>query len=85
MLSVVVGQRSIWVEVPVVGLVVQHVPHGDEQFARHGDEDFHFVFPADLGLMVGEPAEEAALRATRAPCALDKCLSQERVAVGDSA
>ena len=85
MLSVAAGQPAIGVEVPVVGLVMQHVPHSYEQLPRHGDEDFHFVFLPDLCLEIGEATEEAALRAAGSPCALDDGLSQERVAVGDPA
>ena len=72
-------------EVLVVGLVVQHVPDGDEQLACHGYEDFHLVLLADLGLMIGEAAEEAVLGAACSPCTLNDGLAQEHVPVGDSA
>ncbi len=61
------------------------MPHCDEQFACHSHEDFHFVFPPHLDLVVGEAVEEASLGAGRAPGAFDECLAQEGVAVGDPA
>lgn len=81
-LSVCGGQPAIWVEVLIVCLVVQHVPDGYEQLARHSHEDFHLVFLADLCLIVGETAEEASLSPARSPGALNDRLPKERVAVG---
>ena len=48
-------------EVLVVGLVVKHMPDGDEQLAGHCYEDFHLVLLSDLRLVEGEAAEEAVL------------------------
>ena len=72
-------------EVLVVGLVVKHMPYGYEQFACYCYEDFHLVFLSDLRLVEGEAAEEAILRAAGSPCTLDDGLSQENIAVSDSA
>ena len=35
-------------EVLVVGLVVKHMPYGNEQFACYCYEDFHLVFSCGL-------------------------------------
>jgi len=72
-----------FVEVLVVCLVMQHVPYCDEQLAGHRHEDFHLVLPADYGLVVREPAEEAVLCPARSPCALDDGLAEIHIAVGD--
>ena len=72
-------------EVLVVGLVVKHMPYGYEQFACYSYEDFHLVLLADLCLMEGESAEEAILRTACSPCTLDDGLSQEYIAMSDSA
>ena len=65
MSPVVIGNGCVTIivgfEVPVVCFVMQHMPHGNEQFTRNSHDDFHFVLPADLRLMVGETAEEAVL------------------------
>ena len=79
------GRFAIGVEVSVASLVVKHVPRRDKQLACHGHEDFHFVFLAHLRLMAGEQVEEAPFGPAGAPSALDERLSQECVAVGDSA
>ena len=79
------GLLAIRVEVLVVGPVVQYVPHGDEQLACHGHEDFHLVLLAYLRHAVGESAEEAFLGSACPPCALYDGLAEEHVAVGDSA
>ena len=72
-------------EVLVVGLVVKHMPYGYEQFACYSYEDFHLVLLADLCLMEGESAEEAVLCSACSPCTLDDGLSQEYIAMSDSA
>ena len=72
-------------EVLVVGLVVKHMPYGNEQFTCYCYEDFHLVFLSDLRLVEREAAEEAILRAAGSPCTLDDGLSQENIAVSDSA
>jgi len=51
------------------------MPDGDEQLAGDGHEDFHLVLLADLGLMVGEAAEEAVLRPACSPGTLNDGLA----------
>ena len=72
-------------EVLVVGLVVKHMPYGYEQFARHRHENLHLVLLANLCLMEGESAEEAVLGPAGSPGTLDDGLSQEYIAMSDSA
>ena len=72
-------------EVLVVGLVVKHMPYGNEQFACYSYEDFHLVLLADLCLMEGETTEKAVFCAACSPCTLDDGLSQEYIAMSDSA
>ena len=89
MSPVVVGNGCVTIvvgsEVLVVCLVVQHMPDGDEQLACDGHEDFHLVLPADLGLVVGEAAEETFLHPACSPGALYDGLAEEYIAVSDSA
>ena len=47
----VFGDFAIRVEIRIVSLVMQYMPYGDEQFARHSHEDLHLVLLADCGLM----------------------------------
>ena len=61
---------------------MDYMPYRNQQLSGHGHDDLHLVFLPDLCLMVGEPAEEAALCSACRPCALDDVLSEIYVSVG---
>ena len=63
-------------EVNVIRFIMDYMPYRNQQLSGHGHDDLHLVFLPDLCLMVGEPAEEAALCSACRPCALDDVLSE---------
>lgn len=69
-------------EVNVIRFIMDYMLYRNQQLSGHGHDDLHLVFPPDLCLIVGEPAEEAALCSASRPCALDDVFSEIYVAVG---